>query len=195
MVPTATMDLNDNPLIIDYTGTSPTSTLRASLRGAFDNGAWDGQGLTSSIVKANAASSNPVKTALGYAEASAIGATMVGDQTLDSTSLLVRMTLSGDANLDGTVNASDFDALAANYGSTSKIWDQGDFNYDGTVNVIDFNMLAANYNQTMSISPAPALGTLVPEPISGGMMLLAAAGLCGRRRANRAARISGTICK
>ena len=115
--PIATMQLNNNPLIIDYTGTSPTTTLRNSLKGAYNGGAWTGQGLTSSNVTAVAAdSTNPYKTALGYAEASTIGATMVGDQTLDSSSLLVRITLSGDSNLDGKVNALDFNAIATNFG-------------------------------------------------------------------------------
>jgi hypothetical protein len=136
------------------------------------------------VVKANAANaSNLVKTALGYAEASAIGVTRVGDQTLDSTSLLVRMTVSGDSNLDGKVNASDFAAIAANYGTTTgKIWSQGDFNYDGVVNTLDFNMMAANFNQSMSLAPSAALGTLVPEPVAAGTLLVALAGLSGRRR-------------
>ena len=67
----------------------------------------------------------------------------------------------GDANLDGKVNAQDFDLLAANYGNFSKVWSQGDFNYDGLVNVADFNALAANFNATPLSSPA--FGTLVPS--------------------------------
>ena len=155
--PLGTLQLNNNPLIIDYTGTSPTTTLRNSLKGAFDNGAWDGPGLTSSNVQAVAADgTNPFKTALGYAEASAIGVTLVGDQTLDSSSLLVRITLSGDSNMDGKVNALDFNALATSFGTaTNKTWGQGDFNYDGTVNTNDFMMLATNFGQAMTLSPAP----------------------------------------
>ncbi len=172
--PIATLELNNNPLIIDYTGTSPTITLRNSLKGAYDNGAWDGPGLTSSNVKAVAAdSTNPFKTALGYAEASAIGVTMVGDQTLDSTSLLVRMTMSGDSNLDGKVNALDFNAVATNFGATANdTWAQGDFNYDGQVNTLDFTMLATNFGQSMALTPGLALGTVVPEPTSIGLITL-----------------------
>ena len=98
----------------------------------------------------------------------------------------VGYTVFGDANLDGKVNAQDFDALAANYGATSgKFWYQGDFNYDGVVNVVDFNILAENYNQAAPIPTAapvlaPVLGTLVPEPVSLG--LLGLAGLSLRRR-------------
>ncbi len=88
----------------------------------------------------------------------------------------MRYTLAGDANLDGKVNASDFDALASNYGkSGANLWTKGDFNYDGLVNVVDFNLLASNYNAALSApalsAPAP-LGTLVPEPGTIGLVSL-----------------------
>ena len=76
--------------------------------------------------------------------------------------MLVRYTYSGDANLDGLVNALDFNALATNFGGgTGKFWNQGDFNYDGSANTLDFTALAQNFNQVL---PAPALAALLPEP-------------------------------
>ena len=44
---------------------------------------------------------NPHKTALGYAEASFLGVTSFGGLPVDSSSVLIRYTLSGDANIDG----------------------------------------------------------------------------------------------
>jgi hypothetical protein len=181
--PIATMQLNDNPLIIDYTGTPPTTTLRNSLKGAFDNGVWDGKGLTSANVTANATdSTNPYKTALAYGDASVIGVSTVGGQTLDQTSLLVRITLSGDANMDGKVNALDFNAVATNYGAaTGQVWTQGDFNYDGAVNTTDFTAMAINFGQSMVLSPAASVGALVPEPCSVALAFLASAAARRRR--------------
>jgi hypothetical protein len=53
--------------------------------------------------------------------------------------------LDGDANFDGTVNLSDFNVLAANFGQSVTRWSQADFTFDGTVNLSDFNSLAGNF--------------------------------------------------
>jgi hypothetical protein len=89
--------------------------------------------------------------------------------TLDGSALLVHYTLAGDANLDGTVNAIDFNAMASNFGGSGKLWISGDYNYDGVVNTLDFNLLSGNYNNTLpgaslSLLTAPPLGALIPEP-------------------------------
>jgi hypothetical protein len=42
-------------------------------------------------------------------------------------------TLLGDANLNGVVNSSDFNILAANFNQSIAGWGQGDFNYDSLV--------------------------------------------------------------
>jgi hypothetical protein len=56
------------------------------------------------------------------------------------------LVISGDANLNGTVNVSDLSLLAANYGMTSgATWAMGDFTGEGAVNVSDLSLLAANY--------------------------------------------------
>jgi autotransporter-associated beta strand protein len=85
----------------------------------------------------------------------------------------------GDSNLDGKVNAIDFNSLANNYGGSGKEWVQGDYNYDGSVDSLDFSALSANFNSALP-APAPALGALVPEP--GAIVLLAGASVLGLRR-------------
>ena len=83
-------------------------------------------------------------TAIGYADNadSGMGLTTFGGQTVDSNSILLRYTISGDANLDGTVGLSDFLALRKNFGLASNAtWDEGDFDYDGKVNLNDFLIL------------------------------------------------------
>jgi uncharacterized delta-60 repeat protein len=64
--------------------------------------------------------------------------------------------LAGDANRDRTVNLSDFNTLAANFGQSPRTFSQGDFNYDGTVNLSDFNLLAARFGQQVAPVAAAA---------------------------------------
>ena len=52
--------------------------------------------------------------------------------------------LPGDANLDGTVDGSDFNRWNANKFSTSSNWTDGDFSLDGAIDGSDFNVWNAN---------------------------------------------------
>lgn len=182
------MDLTNNGMIVDYFGTSPLGagsfdapSIGALIKQGSNNNAWTGNGITSSTAAAVAAdSNNPHKTALGYAEASALGITSFMGQTVDTTAVLVRYTYLGDANLDGAVNQLDFNALATNYGANgaNAAWNAADFNADGVVDSTDFNVLAGNFNLAL---PAPALAALVPEP--GALFVLASiCALASRRR-------------
>ena len=73
----------------------------------------------------------------------------------------MRYTWSGDANLDGLVNALDFNALASNFGGASgKFWHQGDFNYDSKTDLTDFTYLASNFNQILPTAAAPQLAAM-----------------------------------
>lgn len=72
--------------------------------------------------------------------------------------------LPGDANLDGTVNLSDFSILAVHFQQQSpEPWRGGDFDVDGDVDLADFAQLASNFNRT--IRPQSADVT-IPEPAS-----------------------------
>lgn len=171
------IDLADNDLIVDYNGTSPLPTLENEIKTGYDGGDWLGGDITSSSAAATANSAH--KTALGYAEASDLNVSRFDNEEVDSTTVLIAYTWFGDANLDGTVNALDFNALASNFGKSGKVWDQGDFNYDGTVNSSDFDALSANFGQTDPTGAAMSEVSIVPEPAE---MMLLAVGLGARRR-------------
>jgi len=176
---TARLDLSDHDLAIDYSGSSVLNSIRASIATGFAGGAWNGVGINSS---AAAASTSP-KTALGYAEASQIlspGGGVFSGVAVDGTTVLVKYTVAGDANLSGNVNLDDFTALAANFGNAG-VWTTGDFNYNGLVNLDDFTILAASFGQTL---PADvARGAAVPEPAGAiGALVAAVVGLSRRRR-------------
>jgi hypothetical protein len=78
----------------------------------------------------------------------------------------------GDANLDGRINALDFNALASGYGSTNG-WAKGDFNGDGIVNSADFVVMSGNFGFANGL-PAPGLGSVVPEPLTAMSLVLLA---------------------
>ena len=100
-------------------------------------------------------------------------------QSVDSTTILVRYTLMGDADLDRTVGIGDFSLLAANFNAPATRWYRGDFDYNGTTDIGDFSLLAGNFNNSI---PTDLPGrTSVPEP-AGGLLIVAAA-LARRRRA------------
>jgi hypothetical protein len=125
---------------------------------------------------AAAASGSAHKTVLRYAAADSVGITIFNGQAVNPSDVLVRYTYAGDANLDGKVNALDFNAVAGNSASLTLPGNgQGDFNYDNITNTLDFTALAQNFNQVL---PSPAIASVVPQPAT----LFVAAPLLRRRR-------------
>jgi hypothetical protein len=82
---------------------------------------------------------------------------------VDATSILVRHTLLGDANLDRAVKVADLGILALNWQQSPRVFSQGDFNYDGNVNVDDLGFLATNWQRLLG---APAVSAVQTSPRS-----------------------------
>jgi uncharacterized protein YjbI with pentapeptide repeats len=185
IAPTATFDLTDNPAIIDYAGTSPAATVREKILtgrgGAGLAGKWTGTGITSSTA-AEANRVQPDSHSLGYAD----NATMpLGPYTkfhgapVDSTSVLVTYTRTGDANLDGVVNDDDVTIVGAAYAPRvpQASWALGDFDYNGFVDDDDVTLLGAFYDPSSApltvTVPWDASVETVPEPATAGLLLVA----------------------
>jgi Ca2+-binding RTX toxin-like protein len=137
------LDIANNHVVIDYAGASPFNAIRSQVITGFAGGAWNGNGIISSAAAANA------RTAIGYAEASAIFTVFPASfrgQNVDSTSVILSHTFKGDTNLDRDVSFDDLLNLAQNYNATNQVWSRGDFDYNGTVNFADLLSLAQNYN-------------------------------------------------
>jgi hypothetical protein len=141
-----TLDLSDNAMIYDYTGASPLGTIGGWIASGYAGGAWNGNGISSSIAASIA------NRAVGYAEAtdlfSAFPATFIG-QSIDNTSVLVRYTLAGDATLDQKVDVADLGRLSTNWQRNSQRWSQGDFNFDGIINALDLGVLSTNWQKPL----------------------------------------------
>ena len=179
------LDLTNNHLIINFSGSDPISTIRGYLTTGYAAGAWNGNGIDTSAATSG--------LGLGYADGS--DGVVSG---LSSGQIEVKYTLYGDANLDGVVNGADFTILASNLGKSVTGWDKGDFNYDGVVSGSDFTLLTANLGKQANgadvslpasdfaaidaFAAANGLMADVPEPRSGMLLIVGGFGILMRRR-------------
>ncbi|MGA2230751.1 MAG: autotransporter-associated beta strand repeat-containing protein [Tepidisphaeraceae bacterium] len=194
----STLDLTNNTLDINFASAAvdPATTIRSYITSAYNGDTWTGSGLTSGI-----AASNPSLYAVGYVD---------GDRDSGTAALanqiIVKTTLAGDANLDGTVNFADLLVVAQNFNHTTDThgnpldWADGDFNYDNVVNFADLLLVAQNFNKTLGAGQLAQLPTSfaadwqlaeaeiaaaptpVPEPASAAIFAGAASALLMRRR-------------
>lgn len=77
--------------------------------------------------------------------------------------------LMGDANLDGSVNASDLNDMARNWNQEVARWSAGDFNADGIVDARDLNKIGLMWQQSIPVAASPES---VPEPVAFNLFLL-----------------------
>ena len=114
-------------------------------------------------------------------------------QTITTNAILLRLTYMDDIGLYGDMStqhaASDALLFAANYG-VGTTWSVGDLTHDGVINSGDALLFAANYATGLSSLDGSTGGAVgigenaapVPEPATVVLALLAAIGLCLRRR-------------
>lgn len=161
-------------VVLDYTGTaSPAAAVKALLDSAYAGGFASGQ---------IRSTQHGAGQTIGY-----------GDDA--ASQVTIRLTLPGDANLDGAVNFNDFLILQNNFGAPSTRFDQGNFNYDGSTNFNDFLLLQNNFGQSVTGADVPvtaaqvaalssfAAANAVPEPTTLAVLGLGASALLRRRRA------------
>jgi autotransporter-associated beta strand protein len=175
----AQLDLTNNSMVIDYTG--PVGSLVGDTRANLVSGK-----ITSTAADAS--------HKLGYGDNAILHKTTFGGQTVDTSSLLIKFTFPGDANLDGQVDVTDLGALATSW-QTSAPWTGGDFDYSGFVDVTDLGALATNWQAgvgsplgrasfTDALAAVGLGGVSVPEPATMGIIALGAWSLKRPRRRN-----------
>ncbi len=81
--------------------------------------------------------------------------------------------LFGDANLDGTVDASDLNKVGFHWLQEPARWSAGDFTADGFVNAEDLNHIGQNWLQSV---PSANEASAVPEPMTH--LLIASGAVC-----------------
>ncbi|MBC7783360.1 MAG: hypothetical protein H7144_05925, partial [Burkholderiales bacterium] len=179
---TSKLELMDNDLVVDYgLGTTVYAAVLANVKRGLPllGFGGDGTGITSAEVIAQGAGGIGLN---GTMLAVIDGATTGGQVTSLSgfavpnptTSVLVKYTWRGDANLDGVVNGSDYALADTGFSGGGTGWFYGDVNYDGTVNGSDYALIDTGF----SSQTGP-----LPEPSMLGVLGLGAIGMLRRRRA------------
>lgn len=143
-----TLDITNDGMILDYTGSSPLLTIRSEIAAAYDKGLWDKPGITSSTALTKPG------TAIGYADNAQFHYTTFDNQTISTDDILFKFTWYGDLNLDGKVNSADLALMNSGAG-----WGHGDLNYDGVDNADDYSLY-----QLGDALQDGSIGATVPEP-------------------------------
>jgi hypothetical protein len=159
----------DNSLIINYATTSPISTLISYI-------------LSGTLIPSSDFASLP--TYLAIAESSDLGLTSFNGIAIDSTTVLLKYTYVGDANLDGQVDALDYERIDLAIGNTEVLGTaQGDLNYDGNVDALDYEQVDLNIGNGVGspLASGPA-AVFIPEPSLPISAAIVATVACIRRR-------------
>jgi hypothetical protein len=181
----AVIDLNDNRMTIGLHGASIS---RDFIRQGYNGGSWTGDGITSSVAAAVAASGSPHRTGLGYNHN------------------VIQYTFTGDADLDGDVDLEDIGEWSINFtgelgGDGPKYWFEGDWDYDGDVDLDDVRHWSTNFTGELgagltlaldspvhpqAASALAAMGiAVVPEPATLSALIAPIPGLLRPSRACR----------
>jgi hypothetical protein len=141
------LDLNDNDMIIDYSGGTPLASIESFINSARAGGTWSGGGLTSS----NARNRPQHNTTLGAIEGSDYKSIYGPSATFDSepfdtTAILVKYTWYGDTDFNGKVNFDDYVRTDSGFNNHRNGWLNGDFDLNGQVNFDDYVLIDLAFN-------------------------------------------------
>ena len=120
----ATLDITNNNFV-SAGGVTDPNAVRADIQTAFNNGNWNGTSTTvAAITSANAAAdaANHIahRTGVAYAVAGSLTSAWIGGANPGGSNILLSYDLMGDADMNGTVDSSDFNTLAMNFNQSGK---------------------------------------------------------------------------
>ena len=193
------MDVKDNKLIVAggaggagdvgaFDGVA-YSGLSGFVQRGYNFGAWDGDGLVTTMF--DAGPSRGITTlAVATADETFYAGGTFGGVAVASGDALVMYTYAGDLNLDGLVDGADYGAIDnwVLFPGTSG-YSNGDINYDGVIDGADYGIIdntvqlqGAPIPINASASAALSAVTAVPEPSACAFAILAAHRLLAPRR-------------
>jgi len=152
-----TTDISAGTLAFDYSGSSSVAnTVKNALAASYNGGV---NSFASGAIYSTKANTNSY--ALGWV-----------DDAANST-VAVRVTLYGDATLDGAVDEDDLIKVLTNYGLAG-VWGTGDFTYDDQVNEDDLIKVLTNYGS--AIDPNTLLAEFSGKFSANAVAMLQSAG-------------------
>ena len=185
IAPGATLDLNDNDLVLGYSGASPIQALRAMVNAGFSGSAAAGKtGLVSTSSQQDGG--HEVLALFDNALVHMSEWPPGSGHTIAANSIVGKYTYFGDVTLDGQVTMDDFLVLDANRNTSPApgvAWTKGDMNGDGTVNSDDNLIWDANRGLGVG-HPLTSGLTPTPEPAAATLLTSGAIMLMRRRRRN-----------
>ena len=140
--PTATLDLNDNDLIVTSGTYGGVTTAIAYAR---NGGLWDRRGLTSTAAR-NTFPKNKTLGTLTGTQYLSTGTSNFDGFTVAGTDVLVKYTYYGDTDFNGLINFDDYSRTDGGFNSNGSDWFHGDFDYNGIVNFDDYALIDAAFN-------------------------------------------------
>jgi len=120
---------------------------------------WQGPGLTSSLARSG---ETGLRAIAAFNNDDGTGQPIFHEfagQVVDQNCILAKCTYSGDANLDGLVNADDYFQIDSGYITQKGGYHNGDFNYDGLINADDYFLIDSAF-----IGQSGPLGVSGPAP-------------------------------
>jgi hypothetical protein len=203
------LDLNNNSLIINA---GSLATVTSQIKTALENGGnfdWLGPGIGSTQANVQNTTAGSFLYGLGVilndlAQVGGSGPiyTDFAGQTLTGNEILVKFTYFGDADLSGSIDATDYSLIDNGFVNALSGWLNGDFDYSGVIDATDYALidnafvnqggpladaLIAQHSQQFGGEYVAALRAIqsgvIPEPAGLGACLLAGLlSACGRRR-------------
>ena len=185
-------DLTNNAIVIDYSGSSPIGSANGGVYSGFT------RMIQSRGIHSSHAATTAGLTTIAIGEAAellglrATDTTTWAGQPIDATTILVRYTYDGDANLDGIIDGGDYGLIDNNVQVPGAFgYARGDFNLDGVIDGGDYGIIDNNIQAQGAPFPTSALVdlpavTAIPEPTACGFaVLIVAAALPRRGRSQR----------
>jgi len=165
------LELHDNDLVVDYTGStsSYTATVNQVKSGLVLLGG-SGVGIASADVDAQTIPG----TMLGVVDDGDVGGAITATSGYNlvnpASSVIVKYTWFGDSNLDGMVDGADYALIDTGFtsGGTLGGWVFGDYDYSGTVDGSDYALIDTGFISQNAV---------LPEPTTLGLLGLGAMGM------------------
>jgi protocatechuate 3,4-dioxygenase beta subunit len=155
----AAIDLNNNSLIVSYSGPSPEGIIQQYVI----SGLTSGRGLLSSHATV-AGFSRSGRALAVFDNHDAHLSSLAGEPlSPDYNQVLAEYTYLGDANVDGRVDPTDYASVDGNQGKGHN-WITGDLNFDGKVDPTDYAQIDGNQGAGYGGIGGPQLDHLAQPP-------------------------------